>query len=83
MSGVVQTEEIERLIGQLEGAASRLRAGGLSDDEAAQLIEECAGLAARAGTELERRSRGEEVGAAALGAIGQNPLTGPQQDRLL
>jgi hypothetical protein len=83
MTGDVRIDEIERLIERLEAATSRLRGGDLSDDEAAELIEECGRVAVQAGTELERRSRGEEAGVATGSAVDQDPLTGPQQDRLL
>lgn len=46
---------LEELIGRLEVAAEQLRSGDLSTDAAATLVEECAVLANRAGTELERR----------------------------
>jgi hypothetical protein len=46
---------LDTLIGRLEVAAEQLRSGDLSTDAAATLVEECAVLANRAGTELERR----------------------------
>lgn len=48
-------DALEELIGRLEVAAEQLRSGDLSTDAAATLVEECAVLANRAGTELERR----------------------------
>lgn len=48
-------DALEQLIGRLEVAAEQLRSGDLSTDAAATLVEECAVLANRAGTELERR----------------------------
>jgi len=83
MTGGVQMQEIERLIERLEEAAARLRGGELSDEEAAALVEECASLAARAGMEIERRSRGEDSAALGARAGDQDPLSGPQQDTLL
>jgi exonuclease VII small subunit len=48
---------LEAAIDELERAAERLRAGDLDPDEAAALVEECAELAARVGTELDRAAR--------------------------
>ncbi len=48
-------DALEQMIGRLEVAAEQLRSGDLSTDAAATLVEECAVLANRAGTELERR----------------------------
>jgi hypothetical protein len=48
-------DALEELIARLEVAAEQLRSGDLSTDAAATLVEECAVLANRAGTELERR----------------------------
>jgi len=42
---------------ELEAAAGRLRAGDLGPDEAAALVERCAELAARLGSELDRAAR--------------------------
>ena len=44
-------------VAELEKAAERLRAGSLAPDEAAELVEHCAELAARVGGELERLSQ--------------------------
>ena len=51
------TEPLDALEADLREAAARLRAGDLSDEEAAALVERCADLAARAGAELDRRAR--------------------------
>ena len=64
-------ETLERLLGRLEGAAARLREGGLSAEEAAELVEQCAQSAAHASAELERLTR----------AASQEP--GPGQDQLV
>lgn len=48
---------LDASIAELEEAAERLRAGDLDPAEAAELVECCAELAARAGGELERVSR--------------------------
>ena len=48
---------LDASIAELEEAAERLRAGDLGPDEAAELVERCAELAARCGGELESASR--------------------------
>jgi hypothetical protein len=53
--GAPSADALEGLIVRLERAAEQLRSGDLSTDAAATLVEECAVLANRAGTELERR----------------------------
>jgi hypothetical protein len=49
--------ELDSIVRELEEAASRLRDEGIDPDEAADLVERCADLAARAGQELEREAR--------------------------
>ena len=51
------TSEIDALIRELEDASARLRAGQMEPDAAAALVERCAELAARVGTELDRAAR--------------------------
>lgn len=51
------TEDLQTLVRDLEYAATRLRAGDLDGDEAAELVERCAELAARVGSELDRAAR--------------------------
>jgi hypothetical protein len=51
------TGQIDELIAQLERAAEQLRSGELSPDAAATLVEDCAALATRASSELERLAR--------------------------
>ena len=50
---------LDDAIGELERAAARLRAEDIGPDEAADLVERCAEIAARVGAELERRSSPE------------------------
>ena len=50
-------EGLDVLTRQLEDAAAQLRAGDLTPDQAASLVEECARLAALAGAELDRLGR--------------------------
>lgn len=52
---------LEPLIDRLERAAERLRAGELPPERAAELVEECARLAAEAANELEREVRAADV----------------------
>ena len=53
--------ELDELTVQLEDAAARLREGQLDPEDAAALIDECARLAARAVSELERQTAGLEA----------------------
>jgi hypothetical protein len=48
---------LDELVSQLEEAAARLRTGRLEGDEAAELVERCAQLAARVAVELDAESR--------------------------
>jgi hypothetical protein len=62
--------ELEDLVTRLERAASELRAGELSQQRAAALVEECARVASEAGAELDRRVRaGEGAGGPAPGQL--------------
>jgi hypothetical protein len=65
-SGSLQKDALDGLIGRLERAAEQLRSGDLSIDAAATLVEECAVLANRAGTELERRMHAPARGQGSL-----------------
>jgi hypothetical protein len=51
------SDDLDRLIRDLEDAATRLRAGDIDADEAAALVERCAELAGRLGAELDRSAR--------------------------
>jgi len=50
-------DQLDALIDRLERAAEQLRSGDLSADAAATVVEDCAGIAAQAAAELDRRSR--------------------------
>jgi exonuclease VII small subunit len=63
---------LDASIAELAEAAERLRAGDLDPDEAAELVERCAELAARAGGELETAVRTAAMEPAA--ASGQETL---------
>jgi len=62
-------EPLDALVERLERAAAELRAGDLSPERAAALVDECARLAGEAGGRLDR-----EVRAGDEGASGQLPL---------
>jgi hypothetical protein len=67
--------EIEALVGELERAAARLRAGEVEGEEAAALVERCAELAGTLASSLEEEAR-------AVGA--ELPLDDlPEQEKLL
>jgi hypothetical protein len=51
------TEALESLVAELESVAARLRAEELDPGEAAELVERCAELAVRIGSELDAESR--------------------------
>jgi exonuclease VII small subunit len=63
--------ELDSAIDELERAAARLRTGEIEPEEAAELVERCAQLAARVGAELDRSAS----------AAAQEPP--PDQERLL
>jgi hypothetical protein len=55
---------IDELVTELERTAARLRAGELDQGEAAVLVERCAELAGRIGSQLEREARETPGGSA-------------------
>ncbi len=63
---------LQDLTDRLEQTAAHLRAGDLSAERAAALVDECARLAAEAGSQLDRETRAHDEGAAS----GQLPLDG-------
>jgi len=60
---------LERLVERLERAAAELRTGDLPPERAADLIDECARLAAEAGAELDREVRAAETGTGPAGQL--------------
>ncbi|MEA2351594.1 MAG: hypothetical protein QOG41_555 [Thermoleophilaceae bacterium] len=50
------SDELDAAIAELERAAERLRADDVDADEAAELVERCAQLAAQVGSALDRRA---------------------------
>jgi hypothetical protein len=65
---------LDDLIDRLDLAAAELRAGGLAPERAAALVDECARLAADAGSELDRRVRAADAGPGDAAHAGQLPL---------
>ena len=59
---MTDSSELDVLAGDLERAAERLRSGKLDADGAAELVDECARLAARAAYQLDREARAAEPG---------------------
>jgi hypothetical protein len=53
---------LDTLVDRLEQTATALRAGDLPQERAAQLVDDCARLAAEAGAELDRGVRAGESG---------------------
>jgi hypothetical protein len=51
------SDELAGLTEELESVAGKLRSGAMDADEAAELVERCAELAASIGQELDGRSR--------------------------
>jgi hypothetical protein len=51
------TPTLEELAAELESVADKLRSEAVDSDEAADLVERCAELALRIGTEMDARSR--------------------------
>ena len=50
-------DTLDGLVRELEDVATRLRSGEMLPEEAAALVERCAELAARIGSELDAQSR--------------------------
>jgi hypothetical protein len=53
----VSSQELHELVVELEDAAAQLRSGELSPEDAAQVVERCAHLAARIGSQLDELAR--------------------------
>ena len=51
------TDTLDGLVRELEDVAARLRSGEVPPEEAASLVDRCAELAARVGSELDAQSR--------------------------
>jgi hypothetical protein len=57
------SDVLDSLVERLERAAAELRSGDLDPGRAAALVDECARLAAEAGTQLDREMRAADSGA--------------------
>jgi hypothetical protein len=53
--------DLDASIAELERAAERLRAEDIAPEEAADLVERCAELAARVGSELDARAARDDA----------------------
>jgi hypothetical protein len=54
---VNEPRSLEQLTEELEAVADKLRGGAIEPDEAADLVERCADLAAQLGAEVDARAR--------------------------
>ena len=70
---MVEPDRLESLVERLERTAAELRAGELSTERAAALVDDCARVAAEAGAELDRRVRAADVGPAVAGQLALEP----------
>jgi hypothetical protein len=52
-----EPDSVGALAQELESVAERLRSGTVGQEEAAQLVERCAELAGRLGSEIDSRAR--------------------------
>jgi hypothetical protein len=66
---MAEMDRLESLVERLERTAAELRAGELSTDRAAELVDDCARIAAEAGAELDRRVRAADAGPGAAGQL--------------
>ena len=55
---MTQPDSLAGLADELEAVADKLRADAVDSDEAADLVERCAEIAARIGAEIDARARG-------------------------
>ena len=53
-----ETPTLDELVAELSSVADKLRAEAVDSEEAADLVERCAELAQRIGTEIDSRRRG-------------------------
>ena len=62
---MAEPDRLDVLVERLERTAAELRAGDLTPDRAAALVDECARVAAEAGAELDREVRAADAGGSA------------------
>ena len=63
---MAEPDRLDSLVERLERTAAELRAGDLTTERAAALVDDCARVAAEAGAELDRRVRAADAGADTL-----------------
>ena len=73
-------EALDRIVDRLERAAAELRSGDLDPERAAALVDECARLAAEAGTQLDREVRAVD-GPGPAGQLALDQLSYPEHLR--
>jgi hypothetical protein len=66
---MAEPDRLDSLVKRLERTAAELRTGELSTERAAALVDDCAGLAAEAGAELDRRVRVADAGPGVAGQL--------------
>jgi hypothetical protein len=71
---MAEPDRLEALVERLERTAAELRAGELSTERAASLVDDCARIAAEAGAELDRRVRAADMSGSPPTAAGQLAL---------
>ena len=64
-----EPDRLDTLVERLERTAAELRAGELSTERAASLVDDCARIAAEAGAELDRRVRAADTGPGVAGQL--------------
>jgi len=63
---MAEPDRLTSLVERLERTAAELRAGDLTTEGAAALVDDCARIAAEAGAELDRRVRAADAGSDSL-----------------
>ena len=66
---MAEPDRLDELVERLERTAAELRAGELSTEHAASLVDDCARIAAEAGAELDRRVRAADAGPGVAGQL--------------
>ena len=66
---MAEPDRLNELVERLERTAAELRAGELSTERAASLVDDCARIAAEAGAELDRRVRAADAGPGVAGQL--------------
>jgi hypothetical protein len=66
---MAEPDRLDALVERLERTAAELRAGELSTERAASLVDDCARIAAEAGAELDRRVRAADASPGVAGQL--------------